>query len=360
MFICVHLCSSAVANLWFDIAVILFTTIAAASLALAVVVERIAAARDARRFPASGRLIETHGRRMHIRVAGEQHSGPMVVLESGLAASSLGWHFVQSAVAQFARVASYDRSGFGWSEPSGAPRTSAQLADELHELLRAAAAPPPYILVAHSFGAYVAQCFAQKYPKQVAGMVLLDPLPVEEWSNASPQQRRELRRAVMLSRLGAALCRVGFVRLCLRLLAGGSTAMPRTVVRSLGSGPLALTERLAGEIRKLPRELWPQVRAMWSRASSYSTMAAHLRDLPESARQTSARAFPTGVPLTVLSAGNAPPERLRVHAALAQASVRGRHIVVQNSGHWVHFDEPAGVVTAIRQVLEVGRSISGA
>jgi pimeloyl-ACP methyl ester carboxylesterase len=253
-------------------------------------------------------------------------------------------------------VASYDRAGFGWSSAAVPARTSAQLADELHEMLRTEAMPEPYLFAAHSFGAYVVMCFTEKYPQQVAGLVLLDPLLTEEWREPSAQQARELRQAVMLSRLGAGLCRVGFVRLCLKLLAGGSTAMPRTVVRSLGSAPLALTERLAGEVRKLPRELWPQVRAMWSRASSYATMAAHLQSLTQSAQQTEAcRAF-AGLPLVVISAGNAPLERQQRHAALAQRSPRGKHIIAAGSGHWIHFDEPALVAAAIREVIEVAKT----
>lgn len=325
-----------------------------AVLTLAIVAERLAAARAERCIPPPGRLIEVGGRRVHVRVMGEQRAGPAVVLESGLAASSLSWHYVQPAVAEFARVTAYDRPGFGWSQPrrrDEPPISSAQLATEVRALLGAAGVPGPYIVVAHSFGAYIARCFAEKYPGEVAGIVMVDPLTVEEWRAASRNQLRDLRRGVISSYLGAGLARIGFVRLCLKLLAGGSTAVPRGVVRSLGTRALELTARLTGEVRKLPPEVLPQVRAMWSRSSSYVAMAQHLRCLPRSAAEVAACAAPSQIPVTVISAGNAPPERRAHHAAFAEYSQRGKHIIAEKSGHWIHFDEPQLIVEAIREMV---------
>jgi pimeloyl-ACP methyl ester carboxylesterase len=48
---------------------------------------------------------------------------PTVILEAGLNDFSVIWTAVQRMVATFARVCSYDRAGFGWSEPSPQPRT---------------------------------------------------------------------------------------------------------------------------------------------------------------------------------------------------------------------------------------------
>ena len=46
--------------------------------------------------------------------------------------------------------------------------------ENLTEHIRVA---PPYVLLAHSAGALYARQFAHDYPKLVAGMVLIDPLP---------------------------------------------------------------------------------------------------------------------------------------------------------------------------------------
>ena len=87
----------------------------------------------ARRHPAPGRLVDVGGRLMHLNCTGQGH--PTVILEAGLNDFSVIWTAVQREVATFARVCSYDRAGFGWSEPSPQPRTGRTMAHELHTLL---------------------------------------------------------------------------------------------------------------------------------------------------------------------------------------------------------------------------------
>jgi len=78
-------------------------------------------------------------------------------------------------VSRFARACSYDRAGLAWSDPGPTPRTMLQDAYELHALLRAARVKPPYVLVGHSVGGLIARVYAERYPKEAAGMVLVDP-----------------------------------------------------------------------------------------------------------------------------------------------------------------------------------------
>jgi len=58
------------------------------------------------------------------------------------------------------------------------------------------------------------------------------------------------------------------------------------------------------------------------------------------------------VPLVVASSGDQAPETLAKHRELARLSLQGRHLVAAKSGHWIQFDEPALVVTAVREVVE--------
>ncbi|MDI5791569.1 alpha/beta fold hydrolase [Bacillus licheniformis] len=69
----------------------------------------------------------------------------------------------------------YDRAGLGKSGPSTSKRTADQMVKELKALLAAADVKPPYLFVAHSFGAVIARLFASRYSDEVIGMVLLDP-----------------------------------------------------------------------------------------------------------------------------------------------------------------------------------------
>ena len=99
---------------------------------------------------------------------------PAVVFDQGWGDWSPAWAVVQPQVATFTRACSYDRAGYGFSEPGPMPRTSVRVADELHAALHNAGISPPYILVAAAFGSYGMRVFADRYMPEVAGIVLSD------------------------------------------------------------------------------------------------------------------------------------------------------------------------------------------
>ena len=121
-----------------------------------------------------GKLIDLGGYRLHLNCTGNK--GPTVVLIAGAGDFSFDWNLVQPSIAQFARVCSYDRAGFAWSDPGPVPRTMKQEAFELHTMLSAAHIKGPYILVGHSIGGPVTRVYASQYPQEVAGILLIDSL----------------------------------------------------------------------------------------------------------------------------------------------------------------------------------------
>jgi len=131
-----------------------------------------AEARDRRRFPPPGRLVDIGGRRVHVIEAGE--GSPAIVIVPALGESVLGWVPAWRELAESTRVCVYDRPGLGWSDPPPGRRTFDDMADELHDTLVAAGIVPPYLVVAHSMGGIIARRFAVRYPREMAGMVLVD------------------------------------------------------------------------------------------------------------------------------------------------------------------------------------------
>src|SRR5262249_13950340 len=136
--------------------------------------QAIANYRDGQRFPQEGRSFPLGaalpGVSLSMNFTGEAApGGPTVVLDSGLGVPAVGWDFVQPEVAKSLRVCSYDRAGYGWSTAGPMPRTSGEIAKELHALLVAAGEKPPYVLVAHSFGGYNVRVYTKGYPAEVAG-----------------------------------------------------------------------------------------------------------------------------------------------------------------------------------------------
>ena len=176
---------------------------------LAGTVTAVLDARDARRFPAPGDLVElSDGRVLHLQVAGEQRGGPTVVLDAGFGAFSPGFVRLQEELAEVATVVAYDRPGYGWSDPASGPVDARATAADLHDALATRGLPTPYVLVGHSLGAHYVRVFAERYPDDVAGLVLLDPAHEEQFERVPgvaaqfEQMNRMLEWAPRLARLG--------------------------------------------------------------------------------------------------------------------------------------------------------------
>lgn len=121
-------------------------------------------------------FVEVDGHKLHVRVAGTAKPGvPTVVFESGLGSPIDAWYPVPSEVAATTRTVVYERAGIGASEPGPEPRTITQIVAELHALLAKLDVPPPYVLVGHSLGGAIIHSFAATYPKEIAGLVYIDP-----------------------------------------------------------------------------------------------------------------------------------------------------------------------------------------
>src|SRR5262249_21166597 len=151
--------------------------------------------------------------------------------------------------------------------------TPGHLADDLHAILQAVLVQPPYILVGHSFGSLIVRAYAGRYLDEVAGLALIDPLRTSDWHPLSPERRRMLDRGARLARRGAMLARVGIVGWCLRSLLSGARWLPKVVGGAASGEGLSLMKRLAGEVGKMPREVWPLVAAHWSLPKSFLSMA---------------------------------------------------------------------------------------
>lgn len=312
--------------------------------------------RDRRRFPPHGRLVRVNEGRMHIHATGE--GTPTVVFESGMGASCLSWTLVQSQVAQFTRAVSYDRAGHGWSDPAREPRTAQQIAQELHVLLDAAGVPGPYVLVGHSFGGYVNRAFAHLYRNEVVGMVLVDSVHPAEWENPTPEQLRMIQVGLRYAWIAAWLARLGFVRFCLARLARGSPRLGRAAVSAFGADTAAAAQRIAGEIRKLPAPILPVLRSLWSQPKNFMSLGQHVAALPVSAAQAAAVSSLGDLPLVVLSGDHHAAPYTDWQRDLAQLSSCGRHVLVSDSGHWIHLDHPELVTAAIREVVATARSLT--
>lgn len=142
-------------------------------LLLALLLVAAVANADGRTRPdAPGTLYNVGTHHLHLYCAG--HGSPTVLFESGLGGIGLEWMDVFRQVAARSRACFYDRAGYGWSDAGPLPRTAGRAAAELATLLDAAGIHDRVLLVAHSFGGYVAQIFARAHAGRLAGVILVD------------------------------------------------------------------------------------------------------------------------------------------------------------------------------------------
>jgi pimeloyl-ACP methyl ester carboxylesterase len=81
-------------------------------------------------------------------------------------------------------------------------------------------------------------------------------------------------------------------------------------------------------------------------------MANYIGSVPACAAELQGCSIPADVPVTVISGAHQPPVRMQEHAAIAAHSLRGRHLVADESAHWVHLDQPELIISAVREMAE--------
>ena len=101
-----------------------------------------------------------------------------ILLEAGGGSDLTSWARVPQMLADKtgATVVAYDRAGLGKSELGSAESRPDDEIRHLHAGLAGLEVPKTTILVAHSYGAMLALLNAARYPENVAGLVLVDPM----------------------------------------------------------------------------------------------------------------------------------------------------------------------------------------
>lgn len=168
--------------------------------------EKLAEARDARRYPAPGVMVDVGGYRLDLFCEGA--GSPTVVVRVGGGEPALMFRPVQDQIAQVTRVCAYDPAGVGWSDPS--PKAAETFEDRsaaLATLLKNGKVPGPYVLVAHSYGGLVVRLFARDHLSDVSGAVLVDAAEEGEvfgtaWSSIFAAGLRGGKQRENLARFG--------------------------------------------------------------------------------------------------------------------------------------------------------------
>ncbi|WP_026603683.1 alpha/beta fold hydrolase [Methylomonas sp. 11b] len=104
-----------------------------------------------------------------------------VVIENGLGGTMDLWAKVLPELSGNVTAFTYNRPGYGNSDPVSSPRDGQHIVEELRLLLNAKHLPPPYILVGHSLGGLYMQLFARLHPDEVSALILVDSTHPEQF-----------------------------------------------------------------------------------------------------------------------------------------------------------------------------------
>lgn len=284
------------------------------------------------------------GQRVNLKCLGSGE--PTVVLMAGFSSWSLVWYKTQPEIAKRTRVCTFDRPGFGFSDPAPQPLILNDVPEALHKALKAANLLGPYVLVGHSLGGLEARMFAERWPKEVVGMILLD-------TSVSGQ---------ILHAHG--------------LLGAADTATeeyftdPMKCAALASRGPISTSSPC---ITPLPPETPLALRETWTRffGPNYWSAQISLTSSLFTRRYDSADHFHLGdKPLVVLQEDPATrqnaPKNVRAglewwfdgQKALVHLSSRGVFRIVKGSSHSIEIDKPQAVIDAVDEVLRAlqGRS----
>ena len=281
-----------------------------------------------------------------------------MLFDSGLADSTAVWRLVQSSVAKTTRACTYDRAGYGFSDPPTGPSDANAAVADLHHLIANAPIAAPIVYVGHSMSGLYGVLLAAAHPNDVAAEVLVDPSFANQAFALTASLSPTERTAWLTSLEGS----IAHLKKC----AAMQGPLPKDCLgRDSHPGP--------GET-----ELAELEKQRVSRASYLLANASELESfIPDHERkslsQKEVEAVPPDFgdkPLAILTHSksdtypNFTPSQIAAieqawnegHNRLAGLSRRGGNTVVPESSHYIQIDQPKAVIEAVLKVVAEVRS----
>lgn len=292
------------------------------------------------KYPAPGQLVDVGGRKLHLHCMGE--GDVTVILEDGLGPiGSLAWGKVQPQVAQFTRVCAYERAGIMWSEPSPHPPTADQIAKDLHSALEQAGIKPPYVLAGLSMGGIYIRVFAELYPDEVVGMVLVDSSHPEQ-EERFPPAPVNLKPSPVKSWLNRQLAAMGVLRLLHHLPNPNVRRIPPEMLPQLKAFAPQSTVTVEAEAQLFHQNL--------KRAQTTPSLGDRPLVVLTAAKPITVDQLPRGFTTDYIEQERAVWQELQ--AELATLSSISQHIISEQSGHLMYFDQPRLIIDGIHHVVD--------
>jgi pimeloyl-ACP methyl ester carboxylesterase len=279
-----------------------------------------------------GQLIQVNNHNMHIYGEGKGELTVVFTVGSGTPCAYTDYYYIQKELSKSVRTVSYDRAGYGWSEPTSIPRTVDEQVDDLHKLLDKSGEKSPYILVGHSLSSLEVMRFAQLYPKEVKGIVLID--------GGNPLYYADFNVPTTL--------------LFSYFLEGSRQC---GLVRALGS--LGILTPMSGESKRykmLPGELGEIDKKMFYRNLGNKTNRSEITNINENANKVIDGGKLGNIPLVILSS-KSDSKWNTTQKELKAWSTDSIQETISGAGHYIHWEKSPVVIEKIQQLVEKQRGM---
>ncbi len=215
-----------------------------------------------------------------------------IVFEAGLGDGGLSWFVndVFEIVAQTNQSISYNRAGYAPSEAGAEPRSLVQLSAELHEIILGKALNDKVVLVGHSLGGAIIRYYAIEHPEKIKALLFIDPTH-EDYKIVTQSEEDEIVQSLIDVGQPEVAKEAGQLIEDLNIL-DGLPNLPDVPIKVLTS--VKLVDNLTIEDRQ-----------DWSNA----------------------------------------------HSNLGEGIDNFMHVETENSGHYIHRDEPKLVLNSINELL---------
>ncbi|MDQ0178223.1 alpha/beta fold hydrolase [Bacillus chungangensis] len=288
-----------------------------------------------------GSFYNVGGRRLWLNRSGS--GSPSVVFIPAAGMVGLDYLNIHHKISQCATSVIYDRSGTGWSDHVKLPRSALEVTDELRNVLHTAGVPAPYLFVGHSLGGIYAHRYAQRFPDEVAGMILLEP-PHEDFLTNTPKfKKRYLFQQSFIILRALLTYKKSFRVLFNQMFA----TWPDEIRESLIEYHLKTLSKTMTERKNLNSELYEEIRK-----------GGNLPEIPLIVF-TAMGIDPFMTPITsksFLRDTLDPFNNIKntVYTKLANSVPRGENRILKSAGHTtIHTDCPDEVVEAIRNLIDL-------
>ena len=118
-----------------------------------------------------------------------------IVIEMGLGACIAEWESLARELGKNHGVLVYERAGINHSDKCDEERTPTNIAEELKRLIDEISHDEKIVIIGHSQGGMYATEFCGIYPEIVKGLILLDPLSIEDNRFIMELTARELKKS---------------------------------------------------------------------------------------------------------------------------------------------------------------------